>query len=531
MVHNSSQLGDLQPTGQRMSSAPVFEHFRNNKQFLHSRFPGNKTEHLQSRIEYAENMDRSVLATAIQKTLPRENWTSQQREHVRALLDKKALAVVTGQQCGLLGGPLYSLYKAATAVAQARQLSADLGRKVVPVFWIEDNDHDVHEIASVAQIADGNVLQYQFYECVPEHRTIAAAWNIDQTLHTKLLDTVSSWRGPFAQETQELLTACYAEGASVSEAFTKLMHTFLGEAGVVFVSARHLRESGAFESTLSTFVSKSEESNDAYQTAVLDLASFGVEPSADSARINVFGVYENKRYRLGEYQGDVVMRETKHIPISQTGVSLAPNVMTRNVCQDAVLPSIMYVSGPGEIAYQSLLKEQYALANIPMPMFHERISAVLCDARTAKLSNVDGVLEMLFSENGVKEYENSVFEHQVHEDVERMLDTIRFQYRDAQRRVGRLDPTLEAVVQRHARKAEKSFQDIQQRVRRTQREKHRQALKHFVYGQTMALPLGKPQERIATCASLLPTLGVEGVRQMLTRLIEAKPKDQVFVHV
>ena len=46
--------------------------------------------------------------------------------------------VVTGQQPGFLGGPLYTLYKVATTIALARSRSL-AGKPTVPVFWSGDD--------------------------------------------------------------------------------------------------------------------------------------------------------------------------------------------------------------------------------------------------------------------------------------------------------------------------------------------------------------------------------------------------------
>jgi len=65
------------------------------------------------------------------------------------------VAVVTGQQAGLFGGPLFTLLKAVTAIKLARRLSKEQSVPVVAVFWVDAEDHDWNEVASCAVLDAG----------------------------------------------------------------------------------------------------------------------------------------------------------------------------------------------------------------------------------------------------------------------------------------------------------------------------------------------------------------------------------------
>src|ERR1700704_6482147 len=67
----------------------------------------------------------------------------------RTRLRAGASVVVTGQQVGLFGGPLFSIFKALTAVKLANEASA-AGVDAVPVFWLASSDHDLAEINHVS---------------------------------------------------------------------------------------------------------------------------------------------------------------------------------------------------------------------------------------------------------------------------------------------------------------------------------------------------------------------------------------------
>ncbi|HEY3587487.1 MAG TPA: bacillithiol biosynthesis BshC, partial [Myxococcaceae bacterium] len=62
---------------------------------------------------------------------------SSARDEAIAALDRPGTTcVVTGQQVGVFLGPLYTLHKAASAVARARWLAERTGRPCIPLFWL-----------------------------------------------------------------------------------------------------------------------------------------------------------------------------------------------------------------------------------------------------------------------------------------------------------------------------------------------------------------------------------------------------------
>src|SRR4029434_8002133 len=70
------------------------------------------------------------------------------REAVALLADRRTVAIVTGQQAGLFGGPVFTLLKALTAVKLAEQVARDHQVPAIAVFWIDAEDHDWEEIRS-----------------------------------------------------------------------------------------------------------------------------------------------------------------------------------------------------------------------------------------------------------------------------------------------------------------------------------------------------------------------------------------------
>jgi len=88
---------------------------------------------------------RDAVVAVLEKQQARRGAPAAATANVARLRDPRAVAIVTGQQAGLFGGPLYTLLKALTAIEVARDLETRTGTPVIPIFWIDSEDHDWDE--------------------------------------------------------------------------------------------------------------------------------------------------------------------------------------------------------------------------------------------------------------------------------------------------------------------------------------------------------------------------------------------------
>ena len=93
----------------------------------------------------------------IEKTMRNISLNEKQQHGLNQLLSGKAVAMITGQQPGFLGGPLYSLYKAMSCISLAETHSTD-ELSIIPIFWIEDNDHDGVEAGTASLIDQSSAV-------------------------------------------------------------------------------------------------------------------------------------------------------------------------------------------------------------------------------------------------------------------------------------------------------------------------------------------------------------------------------------
>src|SRR5271154_2868799 len=75
-------------------------------------------------------------------------------------LENGAVAVVSGQQVGLFGGPAYAFYKALSAIRMAEELT-EAGVPAVPVFWMATEDHDLDEVRHVSWFHAGKLTRFE----------------------------------------------------------------------------------------------------------------------------------------------------------------------------------------------------------------------------------------------------------------------------------------------------------------------------------------------------------------------------------
>ncbi len=91
---------------------------------------------------------RKEIAAVIADQQERRGAPPRAIEAGRLLADNRTVAILTGQQAGLFGGPLYTLLKAITAIKLAEQISREHQVPAVAIFWIDAEDHDWEEVRS-----------------------------------------------------------------------------------------------------------------------------------------------------------------------------------------------------------------------------------------------------------------------------------------------------------------------------------------------------------------------------------------------
>ncbi len=312
----------------------------------------------------------------------------------RALALPGAAAIVTGQQAGLFGGPLFVLWKALATVAVARRLEAERGLPVVPVFWVASDDHDFAEVRATTIVDGSGALRTLRYD--PQHEPLGRpAWDI------VLDETVSSLRDELARalppalgrdETVELAGACYREGETVSSAFARLISALLPELVVLDPADEALKRLAV--PVLARELAEGSPTSQLAQDAGKGLLAAGYHQQVPvrPGFLNLFAIVEGQRRALATSGGTIEVRGTRERwPVAEALARLereprlwSPGALLRPLVQDALLPTAAYVAGPAEIAYHAQIGPAYAHFGIPRPALLPRPSLTLFEPQQAR---------------------------------------------------------------------------------------------------------------------------------------------------
>ncbi len=333
--------------------------------------------------------ERAELALALEAHLAPLAPNVAVLDSIRALRVAGACCVVTGQQPGLLGGPLYSLYKALHAVRLARSLSQAWERPVVPLFWNHADDHDIGEVhhawllnenldlqrIGLSGMSSGRQPLSRLVLRDAEHRLVA----VREALRQSLIGC------EFAEEAIELFAP--RDGETLASAFTRSMTDLLGHLGLVVLEPDWIRTplsralAGVVQGPVREGLADGETA----------LRALGVEPSIESATAALlFHVDSGGRraLRLGgdgyRYDGEEGSRSSVELAaeIIQSPTDWSPGALLRPLVQDISLPVVAYVGGWGELSYLAQLGPLREALGAPLTAAVPRWSCTLVDDDT-----------------------------------------------------------------------------------------------------------------------------------------------------
>lgn len=361
-------------------------------------------------VQIAAEIDRHAYPrAALADILKREALASDAPQAVLAniekLRDDRTLVVATGQQAGFLGGPIYSLHKALSAVAQARAYEAELQRPVVPIYWLAADDHDHGEIDHAYALDAAGELK-RLHAPLDPARIGCSACDLRLAPESEGLGELNSMlTALFGETTARELLDIY-RSSSFSCAFAELFYRWMGDSGIVLAPSDALRGLTPASALLTRDLADHVAVSRLIQGAGTRMKAAGYEPGfAPSPRVgpHFFIASSANQYRAALETQDGSAFTERSAAFESHGVTaqqyaradlekllrdapqrFSASAALRPVLQQTLFPVLSAVLGPGEIQYWAQLREVHEHFGAVWPLVSARSSLTLVDPPGAK---------------------------------------------------------------------------------------------------------------------------------------------------
>ncbi len=458
-------------------------------------------------------LNRPVLADVLQKQNRAFGNTNKTAEQIERLRDTRTVAVVTGQQMGLFGGPLYTLYKAMGTVKLCELYQKRFHEfQFVPVFWMELEDHDFEEIRSIQLINAENEIRLLSYSGTdPENKdkcpinAIGISEDIGRLMQEvrAVLQTTD-----FTQEILAPLESAYQSGKSVSGAFGQWMAFLMGKYGLILMDP----SDSAFKKMAGPVFQKELENTETIherlkaQSGAVKAA--GYEPQVDIEPTNLFmrdsgGVRhvlnKNGFNKFKIKSEDAKSHRAELLRLAETEPArYIPNVVLRPIVQDYLLPTFAYVGGPSEIAYFAQFKPIYEFFGIPEPLVVPRPFVTVLEKKIKKALDKYGLtIEEVFAkqESVVHEIASRNSDRSMTGEWEKLMGDIKNRFSQFEKDLISVDASLKGASETALDKIEKAVKVLSDKT--AEAEKRRNELTHSQLGKAVRhlFPNGQFQER------------------------------------
>ena len=495
-----------------------------------------------------QTSERKLDRSAITRILSRQNRDFhcgvKSLANIDLLRDDNCVAVVTGQQVGLFTGPLYTIYKAITAVKLAEKLAKDFPEyKFVPIFWLAGEDHDFEEVSSVSLFnAAGELvrLDYNAEEMATDvnHGAVGEI-ELDERIEVLFkLAEEALLPTEFKPKVLELFKTAYQKGMTFNRAFVHLLNVLLEDSGLIFLNSNDAEIKQLLVPVFRKELADTPRSCQLVidQSAILERQYHAqVKPRS----INLFLFHEKGRYPIEPHPNGYFLKGTRqHFTkveldtlLTEKPEMFSPNVVLRPICQDTLLPTIAYVGGPSELAYFGQYSTLYKDFGIPEPIIYPRASVTIVEERVEKIlarfsleplalfGNLEFLKQQIAEQISDLKAEDffATASHSIDESLNELKPALQS-----------IDPTLLPAMDNTLQKIHSHLSVLRDKTISAQKRQHEVSLRQIDKAAANLFPSSDFQERQLNILYFLNKYGLEFVRWLFKEIQVDKLKHQLL---
>jgi bacillithiol synthase len=449
---------------------------------------------------------------------------------------KGAAAVVTGQQVGLFGGPMFDVYKALTAVKLANEATA-AGVECIPIFWLASYDHDLAEVNHVSLPGAEGALQTL---ATSSHGAPGAPVSTVR-LGDEILPVVEQAAALLGDtEITSLLRETYRPGETLSTAFAQLFARLFTEWGVIVLDASDPELHRVAEPIYRAAIERADELAAAVlaRGQALEGAGYHQQVKVTPSSVLMFTIQNGARTAIHHHSQSEIHQFTIGSDdgaekISQADLlrrlsgapgQFSPNVLLRPIVEDYLLPTLAYTGGAAEVAYYGQAGAVFEKLLGRVTPVVPRFSATIVEPKIQRLLERHGIaVPAVFA--GPEALRRQLAAHNLPEDLQAAFDEARKSL-DSQlvtitEKLTKLDRTLVDAAETARSKVQYQLERLFTQAARAEAQKGELVTRHAETLSQALYPEKELQERGVGCAYFLARYG----RELLGQLYEAIHSD------
>ena len=541
-----NNFGDI-PGSQNLFLDYLYE-FENVKDFYQTNFH-NKDEYLTKFKNISDQqkdfkIDLPNILTGQYKGL---NPSAKTQKNISLLSDKKTLTIVTGQQLGILGGPLYTFYKIITAIKLSNFLSDRYDDfHFVPVFWLEGDDHDIEEVRSISLVNDANEIKKISYnlgiEGIAEDENNGSVGNqiFKDTINTFLEELTGNLRNTeFTQPLLGRLKTFYSTGKSFKQSFKELMFWLFDKYGLILFDPQDIK----IKNLLKPIFKKEITDFRQHAEKIVNISAKLEETFHAQVKVqavNLFYSNEDGRYLIEPVENDFRLKRKRkkftYDELSETiekePENFSPNVLLRPICQDYILSTAFYVGGPSEIAYFAQVMPLYEFFNVEAPFIYPRSSVTIIEKNITSLLEkyVLNIQDVFRNPEELKQKViNSISETTLDDIFTETSNTIETAFDHLKEKLFDFDKTLSDASSKYKQKVSQYLNEFKLKSIEAQKRKHETTLRQIDKIINITYPHSTLQEREINFIYFMNKYGEGFLDQIFDELAINKFEHQIII--
>jgi bacillithiol biosynthesis cysteine-adding enzyme BshC len=441
------------------------------------------------------------------------------------LLNKKgSQVIITGQQLGLMTGPLYTIYKALGAVKLAEAVTATMNKPVVPLFWLEGEDHDLEEANKLCLLdSENKVRSLQLKGFSSANRYPVGELTIGEGIESLIQEMERLCPdSEFKSALMQLVRESYASSSLWKKAFARLLIKLLGEYALLIIDASDKR----LKKIVSPIFKKAiEHSKDLSEILLknneqLKKDGYHLQVKFNPLSTNLFLRSDGKKYLLEMSSDGIYYLKGKEKSYSkdqlltlleQEPERFIPNVMLRPVVQDYLLPTFIYVAGPAEIAYFAQIKPLYDFFGVKMPLIFPRPTLTLMEKKIEKIiKKYDIDMQALFTkpEKVMENIENKEIAAHINEPFAKSEEKLQDIIHELRKALLSIDVTLKSPLEKAEMKMRHQLHSLKEKSVNAGKRAQQTRINQIEKIRNNLFPQGNLQER---CLNIIPFLIKYGI--------------------